>query len=292
MAIQLGRHRRRQQQCIFCGASPVHKEHVLAKWIRKVTPYSKGPVNWSFTNDPLTRRHRKHRLFTEQARVVCQDECNGGWMSRIEDAAKPVLTPMIQGRDTVLTPADQDVLGRWAAKTALISCYLQPQIPVPAGYPEAFYATKEPPAWPWMTLVWIAKHGMPGRDLQAESFRRGPSRVGWTPRVLNVPAPPIRAGELNGYNVTISVCCFAFKVVVFELPRLKNFVIDFDHDFPGIHLVWPRIHDAVTRWPPGRALDDVGLSALHSAKPSLRLIEPGHPLAMPFPRVHTLKTDA
>jgi hypothetical protein len=44
---------------------------------------------------------------------VCKN-CNGGWMSRLENSAKYLILPMIRGDQTVLSPTEQRVVARWA----------------------------------------------------------------------------------------------------------------------------------------------------------------------------------
>ena len=36
-------------------------------------------------------------------KVVCKTKCNGGWMSDLEKLTEPILTRLIDGRQTILT---------------------------------------------------------------------------------------------------------------------------------------------------------------------------------------------
>jgi hypothetical protein len=63
--------------------------------------------------------------------------CNGGWMSRLENEVKSVLAPLILDGERTLTILDQDVVARWATKTALVAgpaCAGGGQIASPATY--------------------------------------------------------------------------------------------------------------------------------------------------------------
>jgi hypothetical protein len=63
--------------------------------------------------------HRSKRL-ESRVKHVCGG-CNQGWMSRLEEAAKPILMPMMfDNLPLVLSPSDQWTLARWAVKTALM----------------------------------------------------------------------------------------------------------------------------------------------------------------------------
>lgn len=56
-------------------------------------------------------------LARERCRVACKG-CNSGWMSGLDDWAKPILAPLIGGKPFVLTPHNRKILATWAAKTA------------------------------------------------------------------------------------------------------------------------------------------------------------------------------
>jgi hypothetical protein len=69
-----------------------------------------------FTEDGATTRTFRGRTFGLQLRKVCRS-CNGGWMGRLESQAKPVLTPMILGRQqSTLSIDDQATIANWVAK--------------------------------------------------------------------------------------------------------------------------------------------------------------------------------
>ncbi len=81
---------------------------------------------------PMVRRRRKVVSYnTERVRGICAD-CNNGWMSRLESAAKPILTPMILGEPVTLSTADQQVVAAWATKTALVLEYSHRDRPIVA----------------------------------------------------------------------------------------------------------------------------------------------------------------
>ena len=47
---------------------------------------------------------------------VCKD-CNGGWMSELEQRTRPLLAPMLRGQVRTFSAAEQLVLATWGAKT-------------------------------------------------------------------------------------------------------------------------------------------------------------------------------
>jgi hypothetical protein len=50
---------------------------------------------------------------------VCQ-ECNNGWMSRLEDHVKPILSPMILGKSVIVKPSQQERVAAWLTKCAMM----------------------------------------------------------------------------------------------------------------------------------------------------------------------------
>jgi len=64
---------------------------------------------------------------------ICND-CNNGWMSRLEVRTKPILTGILEGSSTVeaLTTEQRNTLARWAGKTAIIESHaIGAESPVP-----------------------------------------------------------------------------------------------------------------------------------------------------------------
>jgi hypothetical protein len=66
---------------------------------------------------PTRRWHATRPDF--KAKVACAD-CNNGWMSDLEKAAKRRVPPLVHGLPSSLSRVDCAVLARWAAKTALM----------------------------------------------------------------------------------------------------------------------------------------------------------------------------
>jgi hypothetical protein len=108
---------------------------VLAKWMRKhehellttsQTSYSLGFDLDENTNEfaelPTVITTRKSSLLTLKTRDVC-GECNNGWMSRTEKAARPAIIRIAEAARTneelLLSRTDALKLAIWAQKTAI-----------------------------------------------------------------------------------------------------------------------------------------------------------------------------
>lgn len=110
--------------CIFCTLPATSKEHVFAEWLHSVLDDVRDIVAPGRT--PVVRHERGDEpmrtwidLRNLRVRHVCE-ECNNGWMSELENCAKPILTPLILGKPCVLNRLDQFTLASWAIKTAMV----------------------------------------------------------------------------------------------------------------------------------------------------------------------------
>lgn len=63
---------------------------------------------------------RQGDVITKKIRVVCK-KCNSGWMSRIEEAVKPILLKLINGTANIITPLEQKNVHNWIMMKAIIS---------------------------------------------------------------------------------------------------------------------------------------------------------------------------
>jgi hypothetical protein len=140
--------------CVFCKGTPVTNEHVWPEWA--------GALLRTISSDP-----RPFRLgglgkgwqtakFDSKVKRVC-GKCNNEWMSELEGRAQPILTPMILGqqRAIILSPADQQILARWAFKTALMSEFASPKQEVGIRTYEGFYQHRRPPD---QCVIWTAAY--------------------------------------------------------------------------------------------------------------------------------------
>jgi hypothetical protein len=99
--------------CPFCGKndSKPSKEHLLPKWFAEEF----GSDTWECFDEltNYTRKSTKHlHLVTGKGRRPCA-KCNSGWLSRLEKRAKPILVPLMRGREATLTPRQQATIAMW-----------------------------------------------------------------------------------------------------------------------------------------------------------------------------------
>jgi hypothetical protein len=107
------------KHCIFCGGRPLTKEHFWGKWSREITlnPFPHTRHVLQRYDDGQLRRTRGHgdrpgSVRSQSLKVVCR-ECNEGWMSAIQQDAKPILTKLNYGQWPKLDEIEQRRLSEW-----------------------------------------------------------------------------------------------------------------------------------------------------------------------------------
>lgn len=110
-------------QCLWCKNTNLTREHLLPGWMRRIVDpqvHERTVTSWQpgFTERSILVK--QGTPFTIRPRIVCQD-CNGGWMSRLEERCKPFLEPMIRGSRHELDRHDCRTIASWAAKTAYVA---------------------------------------------------------------------------------------------------------------------------------------------------------------------------
>ncbi|MFF7198604.1 hypothetical protein ACFZAM_33465 [Streptomyces sp. NPDC008079] len=132
--------------CVFCGATPLTKEHVLPRWLKDAFEPSMLPRVRYVTISQKGRRFREAPLLDQQVRVVCAT-CNNGWMNNLEEGVRRLLPAVIRGEVRVLSLDDQRALVTWWLKTMLMFQHTHPaedQTAIPAEDYAAFHTDRAP----------------------------------------------------------------------------------------------------------------------------------------------------
>lgn len=125
------------KRCIFCQEkTKLTKEDFFPQWFRELYPASpesqkarlNAEVSWheldKATGEVVTKiapskLARPGDLADQTLRIACA-ACNSGWMSRLQQAAKPHLLPYIEGKWTRPSPAARKVISSWATMFAMV----------------------------------------------------------------------------------------------------------------------------------------------------------------------------
>jgi hypothetical protein len=232
--------------CIFCGSGKLSKEHIWPSWANSLLA-PKSPVNRIETRLAVSpgdtsprevyRRDVPEPTIDKQIRIVCEP-CNNGWMSRIEQACKDVITSLILGKPVTLDVISQRLVVNWAVLKLIVCEQNDPTNLVTT--PEIRTAFKDGRTIPTRARVYIARCGQGGWE---SSVWRHADTIGARdqprPGSMNVQAMTLGIGELLVHMVHSTT-------PVFE-PAL-------DHRKSGlVEQIWPT-DKAVIIWPPKRRL--------------------------------------
>jgi hypothetical protein len=115
-------------KCIFCGNGRMSKEHLWPEWFgaslsKKLPVYYniKTRADYQASLEVLKQRTVETRPgdpTTKKVRRVCKS-CNSGWMSRLQQRAKPVLTLLMDGQDCTVPPEAQRLIASWITMTTM-----------------------------------------------------------------------------------------------------------------------------------------------------------------------------
>jgi hypothetical protein len=121
----------KNKSCLMCGndleprgtpKTGSTNEDIVPVWMQKYLDIAGNPVTPLLvrSSDGAPLDVRRHVIGSFLAGGVCE-LCNGGWMSELENAAKPVLTALIdRSRDFDLSDDERLILARWTLKTAAV----------------------------------------------------------------------------------------------------------------------------------------------------------------------------
>jgi hypothetical protein len=234
--------------CIFCGLTgatvKITGEHSFSDWINQVLTVEIvgpditcersiviGPQAGTADSWPA-RKIAAHKL-----RAVCRT-CNGGWMSLLEQAVRPLIEPMIRGYNAPLTTEQQLTVATWGAMKAAVFEYVWGDERVLSTADREVIRTQaRPPASVQVRLAAVESNGYPLR-----AFGR---------------VYELRAASKKAICLTTTIGCLITQV--YGGPGAGN------HEFqalsrsgPDFIGIWPPQMRPV-QWPPARALDDVSV---------------------------------
>lgn len=260
-------------RCIFCGGFGLTKEHVLPDWLRAIFPrlptdtHTLGAIDWVALPTvglvPLpSHSSAQGQVGSKKVKVVCKS-CNNGWMSRLEETAKPLVEELLHGHHQTLREIDQRLLATWITKTAMTAEFIRPtEVAIPKNDRQWLQQHLEPPAH-WS--IWADAYL--GTKWQAGViFHQG---VGLYP-----PPHPVRIGVKNTQYTVIGIGRFIAQVASSQIPGL-TFSRQEKVWKTGCQL-WPLPQRDIT-WPPSQFLNEVGADAV--------VTNFGRTLGVPAPKI-------
>ena len=151
------------ETCIFCGQKgKKSKEHLWPVWMHEYLGKEGDGNNVRESTSFKNREHiggskfeRQGYLFTTKFRVVCRS-CNSGWMSKLEEAIKPVLLKLVKGEETKLQEEDQKLLSRWIAMKVITGEHAEKELQVTPK--EDRFLLKEKGEIPEYFAIYVSTH--------------------------------------------------------------------------------------------------------------------------------------
>ena len=177
--------------------------------------------------------------------------CNNGWMSRLENEAKPVMKSILDDKLKDIDISAQSTLARWALKTAMVLESIDSDR-------TWFYSEDERQlmgavqSLPPRTSVWIAKCiNQPNIYSAAKDLRTAPNN-----------------GGVRAYATTMAFGSLAFQIVSIKTSVAIPENVTLTYEITGgpwdqtLLQVWPAMQKSM-EWPPQYGLNsEFGLDAL------------------------------
>jgi hypothetical protein len=137
--------------CIFCGAFGLTHEHLWADWMKEFLPRTqqyhiarKADVG-AFTDERVELHRRTGDLYSRRVYCVCKP-CNTGWMSQMQEKAKPYLVPMLRRQPIVHHRRAQTVLSAWVTMMTMVAEHVyRDKIAIPQCDRDFLRAHRKPP---------------------------------------------------------------------------------------------------------------------------------------------------
>ncbi len=247
-------------KCIFCGLGNLSKEHFWPQWTASVlrATSSSGPYRQELVvrenKTHVVSHHRKERpghVTTLKVRAVCAN-CNSEWMSAIETAAQPILTPMMLGKRLSLSPEMQIALVQWITLKLMVG--------EQTNQPDAIFRQSELAAFrmsrtiPSHLRVWITQCFS---DTWCNAYMR--HAVTFAPPNF-VKRPPV--DKKNSYATVFGIG----QLFIFSMGTTYDGLDLLDHFKIGDELkpLWP-LAGVLIQWPPDSAINDTGASRIGMA---------------------------
>lgn len=230
--------------CIFCGSrGKKSKEHIWPVWMHEHLPllgdgeYVSELNTFKWKEQIGSRKStRQGHLTTKKIRVVCQS-CNSGWMSELENEAKPILLKLLGGESIELCAEKQKTLARWITMKAIIGEHADSDTHMTPREDRSLLRLEN--RIPNYFVIYIGVHNASSDS----AWLRISQTIALSPEG---PSPPL--GQLKRNIQSIAFICGKLFVFVFAVREDGIEPTEF-LKLRKVQRIYPRQSDIV-KWPP------------------------------------------
>lgn len=139
------------EKCLFCGGiKKLSREHIIPKWLLKELGLTEEKlIMRHITIFGMTKSKRTHDFKNLVNAMICED-CNNGWMSKLEVSAKDLVIRLMNlddiDKDVFKSLSENyEILAKWSFKTAIVLNYpTNYRHIVPENHFHSLYSSKIP----------------------------------------------------------------------------------------------------------------------------------------------------
>lgn len=235
------------KRCIFCGRTGLSEEHIWPVWSHEFIRPKSGSHFHMRRLQTARGQSTEKQLVSEikhdgditsmRFKIVCEHNCNNGWMSRLEERAKPIIIPLLRGTHIALTKPNQELLATWIATKLLTLECTTPDVVTPALERSLLMGRRRPPD---IMQIWIGHCADgPATGAYYRHAQSAPVRVPFgglmtvLPKAPNLQAQTFIIGQLFVQAITTTA-----KGLEFDPPS---------HLSHALRKLWPYQHGFA--WP-------------------------------------------
>lgn len=237
--------------CVFCGMTGVTKQHMWPDWLKTILPRSGESHTQFITRFDLRTagvaivRPELHfprgPVGARKIRRVCAT-CNSGWISRLENDAKPYLSALILNQSIEIDGPAQAAIAAWAALFSIVAEYTD-ILTMGISHADRYDLMKTglpPTTW----RIGIARyHGSEWRQRYRHHGLQGISTKGAVP-------------PNSQFNTQISTFVIGALLLHTASSSLSSVTLEFDRiNDVGLVNIWPPRTDAFT-WQSRQLISD------------------------------------
>lgn len=245
-------------KCIFCDSFGVTKEHMWADWLRNYVPREMAEHHiasaFVFPNreeEEVVRRNGDPH--SRKIKCVC-GSCNNGWMSKLQEAVKPFLVPMLMGENVSLHRKGQTKLAAWTAMMVMVAEYADRDFIAVSPKDRHWLLTNLYPPSHWR--IWIGRHSR-------ETYPLFSHRV---LTLIKLEPGGTPKGPIDGANTQTSTICLGKHLIIHVMSSrigrdlIRRWPLP-PKILPLMTQIWP-IRTGTVAWPRMRALCDREINLL------------------------------